>query len=172
MAPTNPDRPTWPTDVILRESVSRDDCAQVRRIVEATRFFRDDEIEVAVELVEERLAKGVDSGYEFLFAEQGGSVVGYACYGQIACTLGSFDLYWIAVDPARQGSGFGRWLLGEAEHRIRNGGGRHIYIETSGRPQYAPTRAFYAACGYEIAATLADFYEDNDDKVIWRKVVT
>ncbi len=136
----SPNRELPPAGVTLRDDVTTDDVMAVRRIVAATGFFRPDEIGVAVELVEERITKGAQSGYEFLFAAHQGVVIGYACYGLIACTRGSFDLYWIAVDPAWQQQGIGRILLGEVERRIEDAGGRHIYIETSGREQYAPTR--------------------------------
>jgi ribosomal protein S18 acetylase RimI-like enzyme len=97
--------------------------------------------------------------------------LGYACYGPIGCTIGSYDLYWIAVDPTRQGQGIGRMLVEETERRIQNAGGRHIYIETSGRPQYTPTRQFYERCGYELGAVLKDFYDQDDDKWIWKKAL-
>lgn len=153
----------------LRRFVRDSDRQAVRRLVEATRFFRADEVDVAVELVETRLEKGAASGYEFVFAGEQEQVLGYACYGPIPCTLGSWDLYWIAVDPAAQGQGLGRRLLDEAERQIVAAGGRQIYIETSGRPQYAPTRGFYERCGYTVASVLTDFYAPGDDKVTWRK---
>jgi ribosomal protein S18 acetylase RimI-like enzyme len=155
----------------LRDTVRPDDALAVRRIVESTGFFRPDEVEVAVELILTRVEKGAESGYEFLFAEQLGEVVGYACYGPIACTVDRYDLYWIAVAGNSQGQGLGRIILQEAERRIAARAGQHIYIETSGRPQYLPTRAFYQRCGYEIAAVLSDFYDRGDDKVIWRKAL-
>jgi GNAT superfamily N-acetyltransferase len=162
--------PAAPVEWTIRSEVCSSDRDSIRRLVSATGFFRDDEIDVAVELVDTRLEKGDESGYYFVLAEQQGQVVGYACYGPIACTLGSFDLYWIAVDPEQQGKGLGRRLMEESERRILEAGGRHIYIETSGRPQYTPTRAFYERCGYELAAVLKDFYDRDDDKWIWRKV--
>ncbi len=163
-------KPTREPVAALRSQVKPSDRDAVRRIVEATGFFRPDEVDVAVELVDEALAKGEASGYYFIFAEIDGEVAGYACYGPIACTLGSYDLYWIAVDPKFQGQGIGQILLLEAEGQIVASGGRHIYIETSGRPQYTPTRAFYERCGYEVAAVLSEFYDRDDDKVVWRKV--
>ncbi len=166
---TRPPDPNLSGRPRLRDTVIVEDRQAVRRIIQATGFFRPDEVDVAVELVDTRLEKADASGYDFLFAEQGGVVIGYACYGPIACTLGSYDLYWIAVDPAMQGCGIGRLLLTEVEQRIAKAGGRHIYIETSGRSQYAPTRIFYQRCGYELAAVLTNFYDCNDDKVIWRK---
>ena len=46
-------------------------------------------------------------------------------------------------------------------------GGRRVYVETSGRAQYEPTRRFYEACGYAREAVLTDFYAPGDDKVIY-----
>ena len=46
-----------------------------------------------------------------------------------------------------------------------------MYVETAGREQYRPTRAFYEACGYEIAARLDDFYAPGDAKVIYLRVL-
>jgi ribosomal protein S18 acetylase RimI-like enzyme len=137
--------------------------------VASTGFFRDDEIEIAVELVEERLARGTASGYEFIFAELDGILAGYACYGPIPCTTGSFDLYWIAVDPRYQRHGFGRALLSAVEIRIAARGGQRIYIDTSGKDQYASTRAFYERNGFHCDARLEDFYADGDDRVIYAK---
>lgn len=157
--------------MFFRNDVLPADRDAVARIVAATGFFRDDEIAVAVELVDERLAKGEASGYHFVFAEVDGVVAGYACYGAIACTIWSYDLYWIAVDPAYQGHGLGRSLLDESERRIRERGGRRVYIETSGKPQYLPTRGFYERCGYRIEAELAEFYGPNDPKIVYVKAL-
>jgi len=151
----------------LRSQVLATDREAVRQIVASTGFFAPYEVDVAVELVDERLAKGAASGYHFLFAEQDGAMVGYACYGPIACTQCSYDLFWIAVDATRQRSGWGRRLLAASERRIRDAGGRRVYIETSNRPQYASTRVFYERCGYVCEAVLRDFYAPGDDKVIY-----
>jgi hypothetical protein len=44
-----------------------------------------------------------------------------------------------------------------------------IVIETSTRPQYEPTRGFYLRCGYELAASIADFYAPGDGKAMYVK---
>lgn len=169
----------------FRHEPVAEDGPRVRRLTAATGFFRPEEVAIAVELVEERLAKGAASGYEFVFADDregagdGGpagrpeerELAGYACFGPIPLTESSYDLYWIAVAPQRQGEGLGRRLLAAAEERVRAAGGRRIYLDTSTRPQYAPTRAFYLACGYRLAAELADFYAPGDGKAIFVKVL-
>ncbi|MCS7303768.1 MAG: GNAT family N-acetyltransferase [Thermoguttaceae bacterium] len=155
----------------FRDQPRPDDREAVRQIVASTGFFSPAEIEVADELVQERLRAGPASGYHFLFLEQMGQVIGYACYGPIPATVASFDLYWIAVHRRWQGRGLGRAILQEVERRIRQAGGGRIYIDTSGRPQYEPTRRFYQQCGYQCQARLPDFYAPGDDKLIYCKVL-
>lgn len=157
--------------VTLRFNVRPGDVADVRRIVESTGFFYPAEVDVAVELVEERLRRGDASGYFFVFAERDGRTIGYTCYGPIACTQASYDLYWIVVDAAERGHGLGRDLLKVTEALIAERGGQRVYAETSGRDQYVSTRAFYDRCGYDAEAVQKEFYGPGDDKVMYVKVV-
>lgn len=147
------------------------DVERVRRLVAATGFFSEAEVEVAGELVGERLEKGPESGYEFVLAEQDGRLAGYACFGPIPCTAASFDLYWIAVHPEFQNRGLGRRLLREAERRIQTSGGSRIYVDTSRRAQYAATRAFYEGCGYRLESVLRDFYGPGDGKAVYCRIL-
>jgi ribosomal protein S18 acetylase RimI-like enzyme len=103
-----------------------------------------------------------------LGAEIAGSLVGWICWGETPCTERTWDLYWLAVDPAAHGKGVGRALVVEMERRL-NGRARLISIDTSGRLDYGPTRAFYAALGYTAVAIVPDFYAPGDDQVIFTK---
>jgi ribosomal protein S18 acetylase RimI-like enzyme len=160
---------TLVTKCNMRQDVCPADCQAVRYLLERTGFFRPDEIGVAVELVEARLKDGAESGYEFVLADIDDRLAGYACFGRIPCTIGSFDLYWIAVDPAWQRSGIGRALVSAAELQIASRGGRRLYIDTSGRDQYDSTRSFYERVGFRCEARLVDFYLQGDDKIIYGK---
>jgi len=159
------------SSVTLRRELRPSDRPAIERLLAATGFFNAEELEVALELVDDRLTAGSDSHYRFLVAEVGSRVAGYACWGPIPGTTESADLYWIAVDPAHQGFGVGRTLLEASEEWLVEAGRPRVWVETAGRDQYAPTRAFYRACGYRIAAELADFYAPGDDKVIFLKVL-
>jgi hypothetical protein len=46
-----------------------------------------------------------------------------------------------------------------------------VYVETSSRDQYEPTRRFYLKCGYRVDAVLEDFYAPGDGKVIFVKAL-
>ncbi|MCF8033552.1 MAG: GNAT family N-acetyltransferase [Desulfarculaceae bacterium] len=154
-----------------REDVLPGDPALVERLTEASGFFRPDEVAVARELAEERLAKGPASGYHFILAPGEGGLAGYTCYGPIACTTASWDLFWIAVAPGRRGAGLGSALLDLAEQRAVALGGERMYVETSSRPLYRPSRRFYQGRGYSPQAVLPDFYAPGDDKVIYVKTL-
>lgn len=155
----------------LRETLEPADAQAVRRLVAATGMFNAEEVAIAAELVEETLRRGKASGYEFVMATEGGSLVGYSCFGRISGTEASFDLYWIAVEPELQGCGLGQLLLARSEARVREAGGGRLYVDTAGRAQYEPTRRFYARAGYRVEATLADFYAPGDAKVIFVKAL-
>jgi len=157
--------------VTVRRNLNVSDVEAIEHLLAATGFFNDEELEIAMELVDDRLATGESSHYRFLVAEHAGAVAGYACWGPIPGTAESADLYWIAVDPAHQGLGVGRALLAESEAWLVEAGRPRVWVETAGRGQYAPTRAFYRACGYRVAAELQDFYAPGDDKVIFLKVL-
>jgi ribosomal protein S18 acetylase RimI-like enzyme len=157
-------------DVSLRSIATSDDAARIRAITADTGFFYPMEVDVAVELVEERLSKGEGSGYHFLFADDAsGDTLGYASYGPIDMTDGSWDLYWIAVRSHAQGSGVGRVLVDAVEADVRARGGRRLYVETAGRPAYQPTREFYRRCEYRVEGTFEDFYGPGDAKVTFVK---
>lgn len=157
--------------ITIRSTVEAADVERIRSITESTGFFYPEEVETAVELIEDRLTKGPRCGYHFLFAEEDGRTVGYTSYGPIACTRTSFDLYWIVVAGDYRGKGMGTRLLGASEQAISALGGNRVYIETSMRPLYEPTRAFYIALGYTPVAVLEDFYAPGDAKVIYLKVI-
>ncbi|MDA0832610.1 MAG: GNAT family N-acetyltransferase [Planctomycetota bacterium] len=168
---TDDDSPRSTNANSLRTEVNSGDRRRVREIVESTGFFSAAEVDVAVELVYERLNKGGASGYFFVFSERSGVTAGYACFGPIACTTQSFDLYWIAVDKQFQGQGIGRELLMAAEELIKESGGSRIYVETSSQPVYHSTRTFYEHTGYVLDARVIDFYAPKDDKYIYVKVL-
>lgn len=157
--------------IVLETEPLSEDAERVERLVESTGFFYPPEIDVAGELVQERLEKGEQSGYYFLFARSEERLAGYGAYGPIPCTVSSYDLYWIAVSPDFQNQGLGRFLMARIEEMIGRAGGTRIYAETSSRPQYAATRAFYLRCGYRIESVMTDFYAPGDGRITFCKVI-
>jgi acetoin utilization deacetylase AcuC-like enzyme/GNAT superfamily N-acetyltransferase len=166
-APAHPD----PAAMSWRDAVVAEDINRVRALTAATGNFSADEIAIAAELVEARLENGVRSGYEFILCELGGRLAAYACFGKIDGTQGSFDLYWIAVDPEMQGHGIGGILLEKSEAAMRAMGAVSIYADTSSSEKYRSARAFYVGNGFHEQARLEDFYAPGDAKVIYEKLL-
>lgn len=151
------------TSALRLRDLAPTDRSSIERILRASAAFTDAEVLVALELVDEPR----ETGYRFVVCEVDGKVAGYACFGATPCTVGTWDLYWIAVDPARQNLGLGRALLDAVERAVRAEGGRLLVIETASKPEYAATRAFYERCGLELAARIRDFYARGDDKLVY-----
>lgn len=146
------------------------DRKQIEHIVRAVGVFRDDEIAVALEVFDSS-CRLWQTDYHTLGADADGKLAGWICWGATPCTVGTYDLYWMAVDPAAQGTGVGTALIEEMERRLA-GEARLIAIDTSGREDYAPTRRFYQARGYHISGVIPDFYAPGDDQVILTKAVS
>ena len=157
--------------VVYRERARRGDRRALRKLVEEIDVFSTEERKVALELLEERLTRGRASGYEFHFAELGGELVGYCTWGNVPLTRSSYDLYWVAVAPKCQGVGIGRRLLREAEAGVARRGGGQLYIETSSRAVYGPTRRFYRGAGYRQIARFVNFYAPDDHKIVFCKTI-
>lgn len=139
----------------------------IERMFRANAIFGPHEVAVALEVFDASLVPG-QRDYESLAAEVDGRMAGWICWGPTPCTVGTYDMYWIAVDPSVHGAGLGSMLVAEME-RCLSGRARLIVVETGGRKEYQPTRGFYLARGYEEVARVKDFYAPGDDQVIFVK---
>jgi ribosomal protein S18 acetylase RimI-like enzyme len=133
--------------------------------------FKDDEIAVAMELVDLSLAGSHD--YHVLVCDagdvndagNGGALLGYLCYGPTPMTSGTYDLYWIASRASARGRGVGTALVHEMERELRAAGARIVRIETSQQDDYDAARSFYARLGYREVGRIRDFYRRGDDLI-------
>jgi GNAT superfamily N-acetyltransferase len=159
----------------LRDLTSAD-AVRILEITRLTGVFREEELAIADEVFHDAVGAPGPSGgtgsearpYYALGAEVEGELVGWICWGRTPCTEGTWDLYWLAVDPGAHRGGIGTALVEEMELRLK-GRARLISIDTSGRLDYRPTREFYAARGYVAVARVPDFYAPGDDQVIFTK---
>jgi ribosomal protein S18 acetylase RimI-like enzyme len=169
-----------PIQEIIKQSgrirtIERPDRSRIEEIVVSSGNFNREEIATALELVDEALEKGEKSGYVIRVLDVGKghqSVQGYVCYGPTPLTQGVYDLYWIAIDPAVQGRGFGRYLIEHVEGDVVKRGGRMLLIETSSQESYGDTIRFYEKAGYKRVARIKNFYRIGDDKLVFSKELT
>lgn len=141
----------------------------IMKILQGTIEFKPVEVDTAEELIDSYLAEGISSGFHLLVAEVGSEISGYICYGPTPLTESTWDIYWMAVAPAKKGQGIGTSLLKTAEHNIKQRNGLIILIETSSTDGYELTRKFYQRSGYEVISRIPDFYSMGDGLVIFHK---
>jgi GNAT superfamily N-acetyltransferase len=157
---------------IIKEGIRPEDRPGIEGILRSTDFFYEYEINTALEIADETVNKGMElSGYYWLRVEDEDGLVGFANYGKNSFSVHSWDLYWIAVHQNSRHKKLGSALLRAAEENVRKYGGKILWIETSGRPMYGPTEAFYKRNGYDLQASLKDFYGPGDPKQIYSKVL-
>ncbi len=149
------------------------EASELVALSEATGFFNADEVIVVQEMLESFYQNPTSEEYTWIVWREtaGAPPRGYACYGPASLAVGTYDLYWIAVDRAFQSKKIGSALLDAMEQDLVARNARQIYIETSDKEQYAPTRAFYERRGYTLAAHYRDYYDVGDGKVVYLKVL-
>jgi len=153
---------------MIRPTVAAD-VPQLLALTSATGVFKPHEVQALEEVLGDFFAANHAAGHVSVVWEHQGQIAGYAYYAPAAMTDRTWYLYWIAVDPGVQAKGIGGQLLHYAEDDIRQRQGRVLFIETSSLPHYEKTRRFYLKQGYELTATLKDYYQDGDDMVVYRK---
>ncbi|MCK9409683.1 MAG: GNAT family N-acetyltransferase [Bacteriovoracaceae bacterium] len=155
--------------MIVRRT-ERQDFETIRSIVTATGVFSEEEIGIAVELMEIYLNDPNQKDYElFSYIDSDEKVLGYICIGPTPATTATYDLYWIAVDPATHSKGIGTVLLNYTEDVLRQRGGRLLIAETSSTSKYDNTRQFYERKKFQKLAHIKEYYKPNDDLVIYGK---
>jgi len=147
-----------------------EDRERLRRMVIEADVFTEEEICIAMELVDLVLGDQEQKDYQIVCAtnDQDG-LLGYICYGPIPMTVGGFDLYWIVVDPVAQGRRVGSELLSYMEEEARRSKGRMILADTSSIPSYEKAQAFYLKRGFQEVARIADYYWEGNDRITYCK---
>jgi ribosomal protein S18 acetylase RimI-like enzyme len=153
----------------IRALVERDR-EKLYSILVETQVFTREEIKVAMELIDIVLRDPNQEDYKIdCMADNNDQAIGYICYGPVPMTEGTFDLYWIVVDPRFQGQGVGSKLLHFLEEIIRERRGRMILIDTSSIIQYEKTQKFYFRHGFQEVARVPDYYHPGNDRITFCK---
>jgi ribosomal protein S18 acetylase RimI-like enzyme len=151
-------------------SLAQRDRARLQSMLIEAQVFTHEEIEVAMELIG-IVSKDANQGdYRIdCMANDEDQAIGYVCYGPVPMTQGTFDLYWIVVDPRCQGQGVGSRLLHFLEEVVRERKGRIILIDTSSIPQYEKAQKFYFRHGFQEVARVPDYYHPGNDRITFCK---
>ena len=145
------------------------DAKIIEGILTKTPNFNEDEIRVAMELVNIAASDQLQSDYNLFVYEEDGMILGYHCTGKRPLTDGVYDLYWIVTNPDYSNKGIGKKLLEHAESFVNEKNGRWLLAETSSKDSYSATRNFYMRNNYSIVSEINDFYSKGDSLIVFGK---
>jgi ribosomal protein S18 acetylase RimI-like enzyme len=105
-------------------------------------------------------------------AERGTVIVGFALYGDVAGTVRTGRLHFIAVTAAARLEAIGASLCAAAVDDFRRRGTRLVVAEVPAHPVMTGGLALLARCGFGEAARVADYYHDGIDLVLLQRALT
>ena len=146
-----------------------DDAKIIEEILNKILIFNEEEIRVAMELVNVAALDPKQNDYNLFIYEEDGMILGYHCTGIRPLTDGVYDLYWIVTDPEHGKKGVGKKLLEHAEEFVTQNDGRWLLAETSSKDSYSATRNFYMRNNYSIISEIKDFYSRGDSLIVFGK---
>lgn len=149
--------------------IKQSDREQLLEILKAINTFKEEDINVALELIDITLNSSDQDDYHIFVCEEEDIVLGYHCTGKRPITDAVYDLYWIVVHPDAAGKGIGKKLLAHSEEFVAEKNGRWILAETSSKETYEATRLFYIRNNYNVIAQIEHFYSFNEALVIFGK---
>jgi len=156
----------------IRPLVEKDRARLLSMLIK-TRSFTSAEINVAMELIDIVLKDPIQKDYQIdCIVDDQDQAIGYICYGPTPLTQGTFDLYWIAVDPDFQEQGVGSKLLSFLEELVKAEGGRLILADASTIPHYEKTLKFYLKNGFQEVGRVPDYYHPGNDRITFCRRLT
>jgi GNAT superfamily N-acetyltransferase len=154
------------------KGIVQEDLKGIDNILRSSGFFYDFEIEIALGLAMDSIGQTPEiSGYHWLRVNNEDGLVAFANYTKNLFSVHSWDLYWLAVHENSRHKKIGSTLLNAVEEDVKKMGGKILWVDTSGRPLYASTESFYRKNGYDLKASLKDFYAPGDPKQVYSKIL-
>lgn len=155
--------------------ITLNDTDAVITLVNSIELFSSDELEMLSEMLTDSLGEDSQSNSEpfWITDDNDGldGLVGVAYCEPERMTRGTWNLQLIAVHPTYQRQGRGANLLLFIEQALAQRGARLLLVETMGTPDFNYVREFYRKNGYSEEARIRDFYAQEADKIVFRKVL-
>lgn len=150
-------------------SIKPSDVVELERLLKKIPNFNEEEVKVALELIDITVNNPSQTDYNIFVYEEDGKILGYHCTGKRPLTDAVYDLYWIVADPEHSGKGIGKNLLEHAENFVKEKKGRWLLAETSSKQSYLSTQSFYFRNNFSIISEIKDFYSVGDNLLIFGK---
>ncbi|PWT92387.1 MAG: hypothetical protein C5B54_03600 [Acidobacteria bacterium] len=149
------------------------DRTRLKEIITSIANFNGADKAIALELIDDVIAKEQKSDYIIYVCEDETNIVqAYVCFGKTPLTESTFDFYWCVVDQDFQRHGLGFRLFQFVETEVQRLGGKLLMCETSSLDSYDRVLKLYEKLGYQFVARIKNFYREGDDKFIYMKDVS
>ena len=143
---------------------NQSDLPAIARILDETELFPREMLD---ELISPFLEGANQDERWYVCENDNREVAGFGYCRREPLTEGTWNLLAIGVRSAQQGLGIGATLMKHVEESLADE--RLLIVETSGLDSFSKTRSFYTRCGYELVATIPEYWSEGDDKVIFSK---
>lgn len=144
-----------------------EDKEKLLSIIASSGQFDEDDLEFVRETLEEHLADPDSEALWYTAHED--EPVGVAYCIPEPLTSGTWNLLMLWLQSGLEGKGHGSALVKQLEEDLRERGGRLLIVETSGLDFFAAARAFYEKSDFNLEASIKDFYEPGDNKLVYTK---
>lgn len=111
-------------------------------------------------------------GTVWLTALNGQTPVGFCFAAPEEMTENAWNMKALAVAPDQHRAGHGTKLVRALEAHLADLGARVLVVDTASDGEQTAARAFYNGLGYTRAGSIADFWGEGSDKVIFCKAIT
>ncbi len=112
-----------------------------------------------------------DSALWFGAFNQEEQMTGVAYCVEMEMTNATWNVLMLCVHPEYHRQGIGKALMVLMEQTLQQQSQRLLIVETSSTDDFATARQFYSAIGYEQQGTIKHYYDQNDHKETFIKLL-
>lgn len=135
-------------------------------LIAATEIFTQEEIDYVGNTFEQSQEYAI-----WLGAFDGDMMTGVAYCAPIEMTNAAWNVLMLMVHPDYQRQGIGKALMAKIASMLQDLEQRLLIVETSSTDNFQYARDFYQAIGYVQQGTIADYYDSDDHKVTYSKLL-
>ncbi len=142
------------------------DKAAMINLASNMQMFAEEEITFIAEIFDN---KNNDSIWLGAFVQD--AMVGTAYCAPMEMTNKTWNILMLLVHPNHRRQAIGKSLMQEVENILSVQNQRLIIVETSSTDNFKTARDFYEAIGYIGQGAITDFYDNNDHKITYTKLI-
>ena len=141
------------------------DIEELKKVVDSSELFPSEYLE---EMISNYLTNKDTEDIWFTYTDENKAIaVGYCVPEKL--TEGTYNLLAIGVSKEYQRKGIAQKMMLYIENQLKFKGARLLIVETSSDDAQIGARNLYSKIEYSQAATIKDFWQDGEDKIVFLK---